>query len=99
MVWRDLISKNIITHLKLQNLEESQRLMLLTDIADLLQKQIMVRLIEFLNEEEIGELLHLLEHNDDKALSIFLDEKVPHLEEIIFEELGTIKKDLGDFLN
>jgi len=99
MNWRELISTNIITHLGLHNIDEKKRLQLLAEIADLLQKQIMVRLIEFLNDEEIREFFHLLEHNEDKELSKFLDEKVPNLEEIIYQELGNIKRDLAAVLS
>lgn len=99
MNWRELISTNIITHLGLHNIEETQRLKLLAEIADLLQKQIMVRLIEFLNDEEIREFFHLLKHNEDKELSKFLDEKVPHLEEIIYEEVGNLKRDMVTILS
>lgn len=99
MNWRELISTNIITHLGLHNIDEAQRLKLLAEIADLLQKQIMVRLIEFLNDEEIREFFHLLENNEDKELSKFLDEKVPHLEEIIYQEVGNLKQDMAAILS
>jgi len=99
MNWRELISTNIITHLGLHNIDEKKRLQLLAEIADLLQKQIMVRLIEFLNDEEIREFFHLLEHNEDKELSKFLDEKVPNLEEIVYQEVDKLKQDMAAVLS
>lgn len=99
MEWRELISKNIVTHLGLHHIAEPQRLKLLGEIADLLQKQIMVRLIEFLSDDDIRQFFHMLEHNEDKELSKFLDEKVPNLEEIIYQELGNIKRDLAAVLS
>lgn len=99
MNWRELISTNIITHLGLHNIDEKKRLQLLAEIADLLQKQIMVRLIEFLSDDEIREFFHLLEHNEDKELSKFLDEKVPNLEEIVYQEVGKLKQDMAAVLS
>lgn len=99
MSFDSLVNQNIVNILDLQILNEKDRVGIISKISDLVQKKIIIRIIEFLDEQNVNLLTQLLntEENDQEILG-FLDDKVPHLEEIVFSEVNKMKKELADYI-
>ncbi len=99
MSFDSLVNQNIVNILDLQILNEKDRVGIISKISNLVQKKIIIRIIEFLDEQNVNLLAQLLntEENDQEILG-FLDDKVPHLEEIVFSEVNKMKKELADYI-
>ena len=74
--------------------EESQKI--LTDILSLISKRAGLRIVEDLNEEEIEEF-EKSSKNDFDGMENFLMSKNPKTENIFFEEVKKVKKEMLHF--
>ena len=85
------LDENIIAKLGLKDMSEEQRLKLLDQMAQLVEKRAMVRVMEELPEENVEEANKLSE--DPEKLMEFLGSKV-NFGEIILNETEKLKNEL-----
>ena len=85
------LDENIIAKLGLQDMSEEQRLKLLDQMADLVQKRAMIQVMEALPEECVEEA-NKLSDNPEKLME-FLGSKV-NFGEIILDETEKLKNEL-----
>lgn len=89
---------NIIKELGLENLSDDEKLDILSRLSTLVQKRVMVRILDTLSDEqkdEMGELLEKQSENAD-ALTDWLSGKVENLPGIVEQETNNVKTELLD---
>lgn len=95
MIDQDILKQNIIKELHLEALPEERKIVLIDKMAEVIQKNITLRILESLDEKNKDEFEKLLDKKaGDDEIAKFLSEKVPNLEEIVQEEIVKFKKDL-----
>ncbi|GEM_PF-1042612 len=89
-------SANILVELGLENLPEEEKATILDQLMSLVQKRVMVRILDALTDDQKEEMGALLEKNggDADAVSAWLGDKVPNLPNIVAEETETVKTEL-----
>lgn len=90
----DILRKNIIVELGLENISESRKLELLNKMSDLIQKRVLLRVIKSLSVAEKEEFDKLLGKEDDQEIYRFLIAKVPEIDEITDEEVVNFKEEI-----
>lgn len=91
-----ILEQNIIAELGLESLPEEQKISLLENMATLVQKRVMLRIMEILSEAEKDQFEKFLEEKGEDAPEIaeFLREKIPNLDEVVKEEIIKLKKEV-----
>ena len=88
----------IFEELKIENLSDEEKTDFLARAGELLQKRILLRIIDSMNEREQEEFEKFLEEEtSQEKINQYLEEKVPNLEEIIKEETEAMRKDILGF--
>ncbi len=90
----DLLDKNIIVELGLQELSDERKIELLSKMSDLIQKRVLLKVIQSLSVADKEEFNRLLGKENDQETYRFLIAKVPNIEEITEEEVGKFKEEI-----
>jgi len=90
----DILRKNIIVELGLQDLAEDRKIDLLSKMSDLIQKRVLLRAIKSLSVAEKEEFDMLLGKNNPQDVYRFLISKVPNIDEITDEEVIAFKEEV-----
>ena len=90
---QQILSSNIIEELGIELLPDDKKAALITSMADLIQKRIVVRLIEGLSEEDLDKFADIVESKDAEALAQFANSRGKNLEEITKEETIKLKSE------
>ena|SRR3989338_8023341 len=88
---QEIINENIIAALGLQSLALEKKQEVLEKLVELVQKRIMLRVMDGLSRED-GEKMSGLEKNPMEMLA-FIAEKFPNFEEIVKEEVEKVKEE------
>ncbi len=91
----EILKKNLITELGINNLPYDEQEEIINRSAKIVFQSILNRVIPLLSAKEKGEFEALL---DDKSMAsadvfVFLNEKIPNLDEINKKEIYTFKKE------
>jgi hypothetical protein len=90
----DVLRKNIIVELGLQDLPQDRKLDLLGKMSDLIQKRVLLRAIKRLSVEEKEKFDELLGKDNPLELYRFLISKVPDIDQITDEEVISFKEEV-----
>ena len=93
---KDLLEKNIISLLGLESLSEEKKVQFLEKISELVFKRAMVRVMELLSESDQEELGRLVDGGDSEKTDAFIATKVPNFEEIMNNEIITVKEEMKE---
>ena len=88
--------QNIITTLGLDNLPEEQKAQMLEQMNDLVQKRLLLRVLDSLDDDKRAEYEQLLDQEDQNAINSFIQQNVPQFKDWLFEEVYTLKSELSD---
>jgi RAB protein geranylgeranyltransferase component A len=88
---QEIINENIIAALGIQALPLEKKQEVLNKLVELVQKRIMLRVMDGLSKED-GEKMAELEKNPMEMLA-FIAEKFPNFEEIVKEEVEKVKEE------
>ena len=88
--------QNIINILKIENLDDEQKLALLAQISELVEKRTLVRILDNLPEDKRGEFLDLLDADNQEKIDEFIGTNVPHFLDFLSEETLGVKQELGE---
>lgn len=88
--------QNIINILKIENLDDEQKLALLAQISELVEKRTLVRILDNLAENKRNELLDLLDADDQEKIDEFIGTNVPEFIDWLAEETLSVKQELGE---
>jgi hypothetical protein len=87
------VEGNIFVDLGLANLPEEQKLALLDQMNELIHKRTMLRVLEILTDEQKQHLMKD-ENQSEEALLAALQQVVPNLGELIFEQVELVKNEV-----
>lgn len=86
--------KNIIKELGLDDLSVEEQEKLLEEMAEIVYKKILLRVVNRLSEEEIAELNNLLDKKDYEKVNSYIEEKIPDFMEIFKQEIETFQEEI-----
>lgn len=89
-----LADENIIKLLGIGNLPDAQKISLVEKISELVQKRLLLRLLDKLSAPDQDALKVLLDKGDQQDLQKFLRSKAPDLGAWAAEEVVMVKKEL-----
>lgn len=90
----DLLNKNILVELDLQDLPNERQLQLLGRMSDLIQKRVLLQAIKSLSVADKEEFDKLLGKDDTQSVYRFLIAKVPNIDEITNDEVIKFKEEV-----
>lgn len=93
------MKNNLVKTLGLEFLSEGQQNTLIGQIGEVLQKRIMLRVVDAMDEgikEEFDNLLASVEGQPDaeEKVSAFLSEKIPNMQMLVDEEVEKVKEEV-----
>lgn len=95
----DYLHKNIVKTLGLQNLPREKQEEMLLAIGDIIFQNILLRVVGELDEATSKELDALLsQKKTDEEVFDFLSSHIPHLDELVQEEIIAFKQETSDFM-
>ncbi|MBT5338453.1 hypothetical protein HN858_04310 [Candidatus Falkowbacteria bacterium] len=89
---QDLLQDNIIELLGLQTLPDERKQALVDKMTELVQKRLILRLMEQLADEDAKKMAEL--EQTPVEMMNFLSEKFPNLEDIVNEEIIKVKQEM-----
>ncbi len=95
---KQLVEKDLITELGLGDLADEKKIELIIKWGNIVQKDIMMRVLTELSESDKDELDKLLVGKGENFEEIyqFLEKKLPNLDEIVKEEIEKFRKEMID---
>lgn len=90
----EILRKNIIVELGLQNLPEQRKIELLSKMSDLIQKRVLLRVIKSLSLKEKEEFDDMLGRENEQEIYQFLISRVPNIDEITDDEVIRFKEEI-----
>ena len=91
-----LDDQNIISILGIQSLDEARKAEILDQASGLIQKRLLVRVMESLDDAKRQEFEGLLEKNDPAALESFMTANTPDFTQWVLEEVNKLKGQFAD---
>jgi hypothetical protein len=88
--------QNIINILKVENLDDEQKLALIEQISELVEKRVLVKILDSLDEGKRNEFMDLLDGQDQAKTDEFISVNVPEFFEMLAEETDAVKQELGE---
>jgi len=89
-----LDQRNIIKILGIEKLSDERKISILNKVSELVQKRLLLRIIETLDENKQKEFETLVDSEDQGKITGFLKANVPEMDKWLVEEINTIKKDM-----
>ena len=89
---QDLLQDNIIELLGLQTLPDERKQALVDKMTELVQKRLILRLMEQLADEDAKKMAEL--EQTPVEMMNFVSEKFPNLEDIVNEEIIKVKQEM-----
>ena len=95
-----ILRKNIIKDLELDKLPAEEQEKALLSMGRIIFQSVMIRVLEKLNEKDKEEFEKMLSEKpaDGDAILIFLQSRIPNINEIINEEIALFKRESVDFI-
>ncbi len=87
----NILQRNIINALKLENLPDTEKVELLDEMSQLVQDRVILRLVKDLSKEDVKEFNKIKEDDQGGQLN-FLHNKFPNLLNIINKEIKVVRK-------
>ena len=91
-----LDQQNIINVLGIASLPDERKAQFVDKASELVQKRLLLRTLDSLDESSRQQFGKLLDKNDQVALQEFLAAKVPNLPEMMVEETNKMKQEFAD---
>lgn len=94
MIDKKILQQNIITALNLKSLPDERKARLLTKMAELAEKRLLLRVLEEMKDEDADYFAKNVADKDEEAKAKFLQEKFPNFIEMMQEELVKAKNEV-----
>ena len=93
------IQKNILAELELLPLPEEKKVALLNKMVELVQKRLLLRIVDSLSEEDAAELEKIAEDDKDRLFQ-FLQKRIPEdIEAMVQEEVNRVRQELKELVS
>lgn len=95
---KKLVAEDLITELGLGDLPEEKKMELVIKWGNIVQKDVMMRVLTELSENDKEELDKMLVGNTDNYEEIykFLEKKLPNLDDIVKEEIENFRQEMKE---
>ena len=90
---QDFLQADLIKELGLEDLSQEKKDELILRIGELIQQNIVLRVLDELSEKDKEEFDKVLADENSEKTFAFLQSKLPNLEEMVKEEIAKFKKD------
>ena len=87
--------QNIIAALGIEGLPDEQKLSIVQEVGELVQKRLLAKIFESLDGLRRKELTEILEKGDAKSFDEFLEQHVPDLDKFAEGEMAAVKQELS----
>lgn len=96
----DILKQNIIKDLGLDKLPQNEQEEALLTIGKLIYQGVLIRVMNELSEKDKDEFDKLLTEkvDDQEAVLNFLKSKIPHLDDLVNEEIANFKRESVEFM-
>jgi succinate dehydrogenase flavin-adding protein (antitoxin of CptAB toxin-antitoxin module) len=84
--------------LGIETLPDEQKLGMLERVTELVQKRLLLRVLESLNSGQKAEFEKLLEQGDQEAINVYIEHNVPQLSQWVGEETSAVKEELATWV-
>ena len=91
-----LEQENLINLLGIENLPQEEKLRIVDKASELVQKRVVLRVVEGLEMDKKQQFAEFLQKGDQEKLAEFLVAESPNLDTMIMEEIGKVKAELQD---
>jgi hypothetical protein len=91
-----LDQQNIISILGIEDLDDERKAEMIERASELVQKRLLVRVLESLSKSQQDEFEQVVDKNDPTALGEFLAKNVPNFAEWLVEEVNKLKQEFAD---
>jgi hypothetical protein len=92
----NLDQQNLISILGIQALSDERKAEVLDQASSLIQKRLLVRAMESLDDAKKQEFQTLLENTNSEGLNAFMVANLPQFNEWMVEEVNNLKKQFAD---
>lgn len=100
MDFQQLANIDLIKELELDRLPEERRDEILSQMSEIIQQRMLLRIFETLTPEDKDTLGSMLDAKADQEQVIhFLQAKIPTLDQIALDEIGKYKKEMIDLVD
>ena len=91
----DIDQQNVINILGIENLPDKRKLEILGKITELVEKRLMVRLLQNLPKDKQNEFAEILKKNQAKQTQTFISANFPDFQNWLVEEINAVKSELA----
>lgn len=95
----DLEKENIINVLGISALPDEQKIKIVEQASELVQKRLLLRIADSLSEEKRVELMQIIDSGEEAGLSNFLQNNCPRFADWFGEELLKVKQEMAGLAN
>lgn len=92
----DINQQSIISILGIQSLSDERKADILDQASALVEKRLLVRVMESLDDAKRQEFESMLENSNREALQAFMTSNVPRFTDWVGEEVNNLKKEFAD---
>jgi hypothetical protein len=90
--------QNIIALLGIQSLPDDRKIAILNQMTSLLEKRLLIRMVDKLSMDDQDKLADVMEQNDQVKIQEFIAEHFPEYPNWISEEVNKLKAELTDHI-
>lgn len=90
-----MIDQNIIGILGIESLPDDQKMDLVDKASALVEKRIVVRMLNALDDKKRSEFENLVDSENQEAINLFLEQNAPKLGDWISQEVAKVKEELS----
>lgn len=94
MIDQKSLKQNIIAALRLDSLPPERQAALLEKMAELVEKRVLLRIIEGISEEDARQFAENAADKSDEEKGKFLMEKFPNFLDMVNEEVARVKEEI-----
>lgn len=90
-------NENIIKILGIESLPDERKIEIIEMATDLVQKRLVLRVLDILNPDEREEFGQILEQGSSGLIDEFMEKHAPNFGDWIIEEISKVKGELAGF--
>ena len=91
-----LDQQNIINILGIQSLPDDRKSELVDKMSELVQKRLLVKVLDSLTQSQRDEFEQILNENDDDKFNEFVSKNIPQMAQWLNEEVNQLKQELTE---
>lgn len=95
----EAIEKSIINILGIERLPLADQFEILTQVSELVQRRLMLRILEELDDEAVKVFSDLIDNKQEEKIIEYVEEHIPNFYQILEQEVMQVKKELKEMVD